>query len=113
MLLAGGLVAVLAFGISALAGGEDARKVISGTYGPDRLIGTNHRDTIRGRGGDDVLRGKRGYDRLNAGDGNDLIRGRGGVDRINCGPGKDTAHVNRVEDGVYDCERVIPRPLGR
>ena len=40
--------------------------------------------------------------------GRDVIKARDGTpDVINCGPGKDVAYVDRVEDGVFDCERVL------
>ncbi len=42
------------------------------------------------------------------GQGRDVIRARDGTrDVINCGPGKDVAYVDRAEDGVFDCERVV------
>ena len=44
----------------------------------------------------------------------DVIRARDGrPDEINCGPGDDVAYVDRVEDGVYDCERVLAPEAGR
>ena len=42
------------------------------------------------------------------GGGDEVIRARDGIaDGINCGRGDDVAYVDRVEDGVYDCERVV------
>jgi len=113
-----GAVAVLARG----GGGETIR----GTNGKDHLVGTQRADTILGRGAADVLRGRRGndvlnggtggdrltggkgYDRLTGAGGSDLIRARDGhLDTVNCGPGRDRAVVDRAEDGVYDCERLV------
>ena len=113
------------------AGGE----TLNGTPGKDRLAGAGGNDLIRGRGGNDSLRGGRGDDILIGGRGRDLLQGgsgrdgfnmrRGvqlaapgsdvirardrGLDEINCGSGKDVAYVDRTEDGVFDCERVIAR----
>lgn len=40
--------------------------------------------------------------------GRDLIRARdGSPDFINCGRRRDVAYVDRVEEGVYNCERVV------
>jgi len=90
---------------------------IQGTNGPDRLIGTDHADTIDGLAGSDTIRGRGGADVLTGGTGFDLIYGGAGgdrikardqhVDQIDCGPGSDTAIVDRAEDGVFDCERVV------
>jgi Ca2+-binding RTX toxin-like protein len=97
--------------------GSNASNRIIGTQGPDRIEGRGGNDTIRGRGGNDVLKGDnggdtlnggRGFDRLNGGRGGDTIQARDGhPDLIDCGTGKDTAIVDRHEDGVYDCERVL------
>jgi Ca2+-binding RTX toxin-like protein len=90
---------------------------IQGTNGPDQLIGTEQADTIDGLAGSDTIKGRGGADVLTGGAGFDLIYGgRGGdrikardnhVDQIDCGPGSDTAIVDRAEDGVFDCERVV------
>jgi Ca2+-binding RTX toxin-like protein len=110
-------IALASGGVSVLAA------AIVGTNGPDRLIGTNHADSINGRGGADLIRGRGGrdalrggrvrdeivggkkFDRFFAGGGRDTIRARDGQpDEIECGAGRDLARVDRVEDGVYDCE---------
>jgi Ca2+-binding RTX toxin-like protein len=106
-----GAIALIVGGAMVLAGGGN------GSNGPDRLIGTNHADTLNGRGGADVIKGLRGRDTLTGGPGFDRIDGGRGNDRINardhhldaidCGRGKDVAIVDRAEDGVYDCERVV------
>ena len=103
-------------------GGDDA---LIGRARGDRLSGGSGFDTIRGghgadflHGGPDgaVLVGGPGRDRFNMtpdgaqlrGDGDEVIRARDGrPDAINCGDGDDVAYVDRVEDGVYDCERVV------
>jgi Ca2+-binding RTX toxin-like protein len=105
--------------------GRKGRDRIRGGRGPDVLRGGKGRDKLRGgRGRDiliggpgrDVLRGGAGPDLINmkadgaevAARGNDLIRARDGAsDQISCGAGRDRAIVDRVEDGVYDCEEVI------
>jgi Ca2+-binding RTX toxin-like protein len=110
--------------------GHSAGSAMVGTNGPDRLIGTNHHDTIDGRGGADLIAGAGGKDLLMGGPGRDKvfggkkfdhILGGGGSDTIRardhrpdtieCGPGRDVARVDRIEDGVYDCEQLrIPKP---
>jgi Ca2+-binding RTX toxin-like protein len=101
--LVAGLVATLS--CSTLAGAAFMR----GSSGPDRLIGTKHADTLVGRAGRDLLKGRRGFDQLRGGRGNDRIRARDGeADTINCGRGaNDKVVLDLVEDGVYDCERVV------
>jgi len=123
-------------GVMVLAGSGKAGNTtttasgIVGTNGPDKLIGTRHDDSIDGRGGADLIRGRggrdvlrggtgrdevvggKGFDRVNAGGGRDTVRARDHrPDTIECGPGRDLARVDRVEDGVYDCEVLrIPKP---
>ncbi len=103
-----------------------------GGSGPDTLQGTNGADTLKGRGGRDrliggpgadVLIGGKGPDKLRGGSGRDSFNMRRGVelpakgrdridardrqkDEINCGAGIDVAIVDRVEDGVFFCEKV-------
>ena len=108
-----GAIALIVGGAVVLAGSGSGK----GSNGPDRLVGTNHADTLRGRRGADVIKGRgggdnlsggRGFDRIDGGRGGDRIHARDhGLDAIDCGPGKDTAIVDRAEDGVYDCERVV------
>ena len=104
-----------------------------GTARADRLVGTKGADRIKGRAGNDRIHGGAGRDVLIGGPGDDRLYGdggrdefnmRGGVelasggedrifardghpDSISCGSGDDVAIVDVVEDGVYDCERVI------
>jgi Ca2+-binding RTX toxin-like protein len=122
-----------------VASGSTKSHVISGTKHADHLVGTRGGDVIKGGGGFDRIDGKGGADTLiggpggavlvggpgrdefNAvngkpvdGQGHDVIRARDGTpDVINCGPGKDVAYVDRSEDGVFDCERVIKPTSGQ
>jgi Ca2+-binding RTX toxin-like protein len=100
-------------------------EVILGKARGDRLFGGGGFDRIRGGRGSDRLVGQgqgalmvggSGRDQFNMRDGRqiqgagrDVIRARdGSPDQINCGPGRsDVAYVDRVEDGVYDCERIV------
>ena len=105
-------------------GGDDT---IVGRAGGDRLLGGAGTDQLRGGRGSDrlvgqgngaVMTGGEGRDEFNMRDGvqiqgagRDVIRARDGrADEINCGRGDDVAYVDRVEDGIYDCERVVPPP---
>lgn len=127
--LASGAVVALA-GSGKLGTTTTTGSAIVGTHGPDRLIGTDYHDSIDGRGGADLIRGRGGRDSLRGGRGRDEIVGGKGFDRINagggpdtvrvrdhrpdtmaCGRGRDVAIVDRIEDGVYDCEVLrIPKP---
>jgi hypothetical protein len=99
--------------------GTSAAEVINGGGGFDRINGKGGADTLLGGPGGAALIGGKGRDEFNSrngkpvgGQGRDVIRARDGVrDVINCGPGKDVAYVDRSEDGVVDCERVVkPTP---
>src|SRR2546422_265359 len=108
-------VALIVGGSAVLA--RSGAEASGATTGPDLLIGTEHADTIdglagddtiKGRGGGDLLTGGPGFDRIYGGLGSDRIRARDNhLDQIDCGPGIDQAVVDRAEDGVFDCERVI------
>lgn len=65
-----------------LTGVPDDACTISGTAGPDRLIGTEGRDVICGLAGDDVIVGKGGDDDLMGGPGRDIIYGGSGADNL-------------------------------
>jgi Ca2+-binding RTX toxin-like protein len=127
--LASGSVMVLA-GSGHGGTAKTAGKTLVGTNGPNRLIGTAFHDEIEGRGASDLIRGRRGADLMKGGRGRDKVVGGKGLDHffgggggdtirardhhpdtIECGPGGDVAIVDRVEDGVYDCEQLhIPKP---
>jgi Ca2+-binding RTX toxin-like protein len=74
---------------------------ISGTTGPDILVGTPHRDVICGLGGNDVLDGNDGNDILRGGPGNDLLNGGNGNDVLGGGLGADKLQGDRGRDRVY------------
>jgi RTX calcium-binding nonapeptide repeat (4 copies) len=111
------LVCALALSAPALA------KILKGTPGDDKLIGSKNGDKLIGRGGDDILRsaeggdlvigngGKdfikagKGFDEMRAGRGGDEIHARDGKeDQIDCGPGTDTVLADEAEDGMFNCE---------
>jgi Ca2+-binding RTX toxin-like protein len=104
-------------------------KLLGGTPGDDRLGGTRKADKLIGRGGNDTLLGRKGGDLILGGRGNDKITGgkgfdeiRGGSGRevirardghpdyIDCGKGKEVVYVDAVEDGVFNCKRVVEPP---
>jgi hypothetical protein len=119
---------------SAAIVGTPGPDTLRGGRSPDLIVGRARGDRLFGGGGFDRIRGGPGSDRLVGqgqgalmvggsgrdqfnmrngrqiqGSGRDVIRARDGTpDQINCGPGRDdVAYVDRVEDGVYDCERVV------
>lgn len=94
------------------AGADD----IGGGSGDDRINAGRGPDLIVGGEGDDNINAGRGQDLINVGvdgaeipsPGNDVIDAVDGErDEISCGEGVDTVFVDRVEDGVYDCEEII------
>ena len=93
-------------------GGDD---LIKGKGGRDRLSGNGGNDTLQGGKGKDRMAGGAGSNQLNMVDGveqgspgNDVIRARNGQpDEIDCGAGNDRVIVDRVEDGVFNCETVV------
>ena len=116
-----GLVLVCALVLAAPA----IAKILKGTPGDDKLIGSNNGDKLIGKGGDDILRSRKGgdlviggsgndfiksgkaFDEIRAGKGNDEIHTRDGKpDQIDCGPGDDTVLADEMEEGVFDCENV-------
>ena len=127
------LTLVIALAMAGLA----YAKNIAGTAGPDRLVGTPKADMLKGKGGRDTLIARRGADRLFGGRGPDTLRPGPGRDEINtrrngysaggqgndrilardntadlidCGAGRDTVFVDRVEDGVFNCEFIKEPP---
>ena len=104
--------------------GKKGRDRLFGNPGDDTLLGGKGRDRLRGGPGKDIIEGGPGNDRIAGGagrnqlnmvdgveqgsPGNDVINARNGeLDEIDCGAGNDTVYVDRAEDGVIDCERVI------
>jgi Ca2+-binding RTX toxin-like protein len=104
--------------------GKKSRDRLKGGAGNDTLLGGKGKDRLRGGRGADVLSGGKGNDRIAGGPGfnqlnmvdgveqgspgNDVLNARNGKpDEIDCGTGDDTVFVDRVEDGVYGCEKVM------
>jgi BNR repeat-like domain/RTX calcium-binding nonapeptide repeat (4 copies) len=96
---------------------------LTGTEGPDRLLGTPLADTIRGRGGNDRLEGGAGSDLLHGGAGRDALFGQAGADRVaaqadgardavSCGAGQDVVNAELVDVVGDDCE-IVTRQLSR
>ena len=134
MLVIAAALAAVSMASAAERSGTRGPDIIRGTPRPDHLRGLAGADLILGRGGFDLLRGGPGNDRLIGGagkdrliggpgrdefntgprghvagaDGPDRIRARDGAqDLIQCGAGFDVALVDAVEDGVFDCERIL------
>ena len=105
-------------------------KILKGTPGDDKLIGSKNGDKLIGRAGADILRagegpdlvignsgrdfikGGAGFDEIRAGKGRDELHVRDGKqDQIDCGPGVDTVLVDATEKGLINCENVAgPEP---
>jgi hypothetical protein len=110
--------------VAALVGAAiaDAR-VVTGTPGNDRLLGTARADLLRGLGGNDRLTALAGSDFLQGGPGRDLHDAGFGDDRVaasydgardtvRCGAGLDVVNADLVDDVARDCE-LVGRRLGR
>jgi Ca2+-binding RTX toxin-like protein len=76
-------------------------KFITGTDGPDRLVGTAGRDVIRCGKGNDVVLAKGGDDYIDCGPGNDRVDGGWGDDEIRGGGGNDSLTGNRGDDELF------------
>lgn len=98
-------------------------RVVTGTPGNDRLVGTARADVLRGlagndqlsaRGGTDFLQGGPGRDIHDAGPGNDLVAASydGARDVVRCGPGVDVVNADLVDAVARDCE-LVGRRLSR
>src|SRR5215213_10367065 len=87
--------------VAFFAAPEALAKVLTGTAGEDRLIGTDRADRLTGRGGEDSLKGRREADRLNGGPGEDHLKGNSGNDRIWGGRGDDKIIPGDGNDKVY------------
>jgi Ca2+-binding RTX toxin-like protein len=73
-------------------------RVTVGSFGDDRITGSNETeviigllgaDTIRGDGGDDKIQGNEDLDKLYGEDGNDLLQGGAATDQVYGGQGDD------------------------
>lgn len=75
-------------------------KVITGTGGNNRLIGTSGRDVIRCGGGNDVVIAGGGDDFIDCGAGNDRVNGGSGDDEIRGGLGNDNLTGGTGDDEI-------------
>ena len=94
--------------------GSIQNRVTVGSFGDDRITGSNETDimigllgadTIRGDGGDDKIQGNEDLDKLYGEEGNDLLQGGAATDQLYGGDGDDIlsgglgddfAHVSRI-----------------
>lgn len=96
------ITAASALTIAVLPYGAAQAADITGTEGPDVLVGTPQADTIRALGGNDRVQGRAGNDRINGGDGRDALAGEAGNDLVDGGPGNDTGVAGGDgNDAVY------------
>jgi Ca2+-binding RTX toxin-like protein len=82
---------------------------LSGTEGPDTIVGDAASNVIEGFGGDDTLVGAAGNDSLFGGPGDDSINALGGRDDVDCDTGSDAAVVNAEDIVDPNCERTGAR----
>jgi Ca2+-binding RTX toxin-like protein len=85
----------------ALTAGVAVAATLSGTSGPDRIVGTAS-DTIDGLGGNDTLYGAGGSDFMNGNAGRDYVNGGYGNDRVAGGSGYDHVYGGAGSDLVSD-----------
>lgn len=89
----------------ATQGSQRARLIsierVSGTGGPDHLVGNFAANRLAGRGGVDRLAGGFGSDQLIGGRNNDRLNGGGGSDRLLGGRGSDRMVVANYTDDAY------------
>lgn len=112
----------LILSLAVLAGTPVLAAEITGSNGPDVLIGTaaNDRieggtgsDEIHGAGGNDALAGGLGADRLHGNDGFDILDGDAGPDELYGGSGGDVLQLNLgpdVADGGPDSDLTLRGP---
>jgi Ca2+-binding RTX toxin-like protein len=74
-------------------------KVLTGTSGPDLLVGFPTDDTIQGLDGDDQLYGNGGNDALDGGTGNDFLSGNDGDDVLIAGNGDSSRSAFNTLNG--------------
>lgn len=96
--------------------GDDVTGVemVTGSEGPDVLIGTDEADflvgsagddTLEGGGGRDELQGHDGADTILAGAGDDRLNGGAGADRLDCGADRDLLEGTDPGDSIdASCE---------
>jgi predicted outer membrane repeat protein len=71
---------------------------LSGTKGPDGILGLGGKDKLKGLKGNDGLCGGPGKDTLKGGKGNDRLLGQAGKDTLIGGPGKDKLKGGKGKD---------------
>jgi len=86
-------------GPDVLVGGR-GRDIICGLGGNDRLLGGGGRDVLRGGPGADTLFGGSGDDVLRGDDGADVLRGGSGDDDLYAGAGDDDAQGGAGDDVI-------------
>ncbi|MEZ0579662.1 calcium-binding protein [Nocardioides sp. MH1] len=80
---------------------RDARDVVLGTPGGDRIETGAGADVVCAGAGGDVVRGGRGNDTLYGEAGADLIDGAAGFDHLYGNAGADTLRGGRLQDDLY------------
>ncbi|MRU15509.1 hypothetical protein FDP25_08720 [Roseovarius sp. A21] len=73
-------------------------RILSGSDGPDSMVGGTGNDFIRADAGEDTIEGGAGNDSLVAGSGSDLVRGGPGDDNIPGKAGNDTIYGDDGND---------------
>lgn len=74
-------------GRAATIGG--AGGTLTGTSGPDVIVGSSKAEKIRGKGGDDLICAGGGADKVSGGPGLDILAGQKGNDTLTGGPSQD------------------------
>ena len=93
------LLTVMVVMLGAFFAGQVATaKVLTGTGGKDRLLGTDRDNRFTGRNGEDHLKGSRGNDKVYAGADRIYVRDTGGLDYIACGAGFDKVESTHRAD---------------
>lgn len=93
---------------------SDARLVVTGGHGNDRLIGGAGNDTLVAGDGRDELRGGAGNDRIEGGPGQDIITGGGGDDVFNYASYADSNYyaMDTIRDADLDHDKfALPFPV--
>ena len=80
---------------------EALAKVLTGTGGKDRLLGTDRDNRFTGRDGEDHLKGSRSNDKVYAGADRICVRDTGELDYIACGAGFDNVgSTHRADESL-------------
>ena len=95
------LTVMVIMGGALFAGHQALAKVLTGTAGEDKLLGTDTADGLDGRAGEDRLKGRDGADRLQGGRGEDVLKGNSGNDRLWGSRGNDQIVPGAGNDKVY------------